>query len=71
MVGGNITSDSVSMTARGLLFYLYYMLVETDKTWNATDIYTIAEDMINDWQDQDYGNFGVNTVGIGTAGTTP
>ena len=70
VVGGNIQGDSVSLTARGILFYLHYMLVETDKSWTATDIYTIAKEMVDDWQDQDYGNYGVNTVSIGTAGTT-
>ena len=70
VVGGNINNDNVSMTARGLLFYLYYMLVETDKTWNNIDTYTIAAEMVDDWQDQDYGNYGVSTVSVGTSGTT-
>jgi hypothetical protein len=70
LVGGNISGDSVSMTARGGLFYTQYMLVETNKTFVAVDEFLIAETLINDWQDQDYGNFGVNTVGIGTSGTT-
>lgn len=70
VVGGDISGDNVTMTARGLLFYLHYMLVETDKTWTAEDIYTITTDMIDDWQDQTYGNYGVNTVSVGTAGVT-
>ena len=70
VVGGDITGDEVNITARGLLFYLNYMLVYQDKTWTGIDIYTIAKEMVDDWQDLDYGNFGVNTVSIGTAGIT-
>lgn len=70
VVGGDISGDSVNLTARGMLFYMHYMLVETDKSWTATDIYTIGAELVDDWQDQDYGNYGINTVGVGTAGVT-
>lgn len=70
VVGGDVSGDIVNLTARDGLFYTHYMLVETDKTFAAVDIYTIGAELVDDWQDQDYGNFGLNTVSIGTSGTT-
>lgn len=70
VIGGEIQSDILTLTCRGLEFYTAYMLVETDKAWSAVDQYTIATDVIDDWQGQSYGNYGIDTTAIGTSGTT-
>lgn len=70
VVGGGISGNTLTLNARGRLIYLKYMLVWQDKTWTATDMFTIGKALVDDWQGQDYGNFGVLTASIGTLGTT-
>ena len=70
VVGGSIDGDTAKLTCRGGLIYLAYMLVETDKTFAAVDLFTIGAELVDNWQDQTYGNFGLLTAGIGTLGTT-
>jgi hypothetical protein len=69
-VGGELKDSMLTLTARGAEFYTAYMLVETAKTWAAVDQWTIATDVIDDWQAQTYGNYGIDTSAIGTSGTT-
>jgi len=70
VVGGEIKDSILTLTCRGLEFYTAYMLVETAKTWSSIDQYTIATDVIDDWQAQTYGNYGIDTSAISTSGTT-
>jgi hypothetical protein len=70
IVGGNIDADDISLTCRGRLIYLGYMLVTTNKAFVTTDLFTIAKTLIDDWQGLSYGNFGLLTASIGTLGTT-
>jgi hypothetical protein len=70
VVGGAIKGNQITLVCRGRLIYLAYMLVETDKDWTAEDMFTIGAELVDDWQDQDYGNFGLLTASIGTLGTT-
>lgn len=70
IIGGEVQDSMLTLTCRGLEFYTAYMLVHTDKTWAAVDQYTIATDMIDDWQAQTYGHYGIDTSAIGLSGTT-
>jgi hypothetical protein len=70
VVGGEIKGGLLTASARGAEFYSAYMMVETAKTWAAVDQYTIATDVLDDWQAQTYGDFGIDTSAIGTSGTT-
>lgn len=71
IVGGQITGKStLSLTCRGLEFYTAYMLVTADKTFTAVDQFTIVKTLIDDWQALDYGDFGIDTVTVGTSGVT-
>lgn len=70
VIGGELKEKVLTISARGAEFYSAYMLVETAKTWAAVDQYTIATDVIDDWQAQTYGDYGINTSAIGTSGTT-
>lgn len=70
VIGYEVQDSIISLSCRGLELYTAYMLVHTDKTWSAVDQYTIATDMIDDWQVQTYGHYGIDTSGIGLSGTT-
>lgn len=70
VIGGEMNQSSLSLSCRGLDFYTAYMLVETTKTFSSVDQYTIATDVIDDWQAQTYGHYGIDTSGIGLSGTT-
>ena len=70
VTGGSVQGQVLSLTARGILFYTDYMHVETDKTFAAVDEWTVATELISDWQSQNYGDYGIDTSGVGTSGTT-
>lgn len=70
VVGGNINNKDITLTCRGRLIYLAYMLVTADKSFAAVDQFTIGKTFVDDWQALDYGNYGVLTASIGTLGTT-
>ncbi len=71
VLGGNVIGGkNVELNCKGRLSYLAYYLVETDKSFTTIDMFTIGKEFVNDWQVQDYGNFGVLTASIGTLGTT-
>lgn len=70
IMSGNVVDTQLTLSCRGAEFYAAYMAVETDKTWAAIDEFTIFTDLIDDWQNQDYGDYGIDTVTVGTSGTT-
>jgi hypothetical protein len=70
LVGHEIKDEILTIAARGAEFYTAYMMVETAKTFAAVDEFTIAADLVDDWQAQTYGNYGIDTSAIGTSGTT-
>ena len=63
MQGQNVTLNCV-----GLLGYTFRMGVIADLTYAATDQFTIAAGLINQWQAQTYGNYGIDTSTVGTSG---
>ena len=74
-VGGilscQLQGSSLVINARGLLYYLRYMTLEADLIYaSATDQYTIGAGLVDAYQDLDFGNYGIDTSGIGTHGTT-
>ena len=70
VVGGNVNQDTVTLNSRGRSIYMSYMLVWTDKSFTSIDLFTIAKELVDDWQALTYGNFGILTASIGTLGTT-
>lgn len=72
VIGWNIAGadPTISIHARGFLYYLRYMLLTTTLTYSAVDQYTIGKGLVDHWQAKSYGNFGIDTTGIGTSGTT-
>lgn len=70
VVGGEIRDDIVNLNVRGLEFYSAYMVRDTDYAATTTDQYTIAKTLIDDFQALTYGDYGIETVSVGTSGTT-
>ncbi len=61
----------LTLNARGLLYYLRYMALEADLIFDtATDQYTIGKGLVNAYQDLAFGDYGIDTSGIGTSGVT-
>lgn len=52
----------------GLLGYLFRMGIIADLTYTAVDQFTIAKGMVDQWQNQTFGNFGIDTSTVGTSG---
>jgi hypothetical protein len=63
-------SDRLTLHARGLLFYLRWMVVDEDLTFTGDDMFTIAASLIDQWQDLEFGNFGIETGNVGLSGAT-
>lgn len=61
---------TVTFHARGILYYLRYWYILQDYSFTNTDQFTIAKTIIDDFQALSYGNYGIDTSGIGTSGVT-
>ena len=70
VVGGEIMDGTLTLSCRGLEYYTAYMLVTTDTTYTGIDQHLIAEDLVDDWQALDYGDFGIETTTVAASGTT-
>lgn len=68
MLGWQVQSESITINAQGLLAYLKMMLVASDQVFAQVDQFTIAKTLIDQWQALDFGNFGIDTSGIGLSG---
>src|SRR5690606_24707762 len=64
----NSEDQTATLTARGKLIYEAYMVVDTDYIYNAVDQSSIVVDMLETWQDRDYGHFGIDASGVGATG---
>lgn len=62
--------QTVELGCVGLLGYTHRMGVTSDLTYTATDQFTIAAGLVDHWQDQDYGDYGIDVSGVGTSGVT-
>ena len=68
LIVGLLTKGNTStVISQGLLYYLRFMNIFMDYKGDF-DQYTIIKDLIDMWQDEEYGNFGINTANIGTSG---
>lgn len=63
-----LQGQSVQLGCVGLLGYTFRMGVITDLVYSATDQFTIAAGLVNQWQSQTYANYGIDTSAIGTSG---
>lgn len=63
---GPITSltfqgQNLSIYAHGLRYYLRYMYVLSDQNFSTIEQFLIVRDLVNQWQNQAYGDFGLDT----------
>lgn len=62
-----IQDQTIQLGCVGLLGYMYRMGIIKDYTFTAEDPLVIVKTLIDDWQNQTYGNFGIDTSDIGTS----
>lgn len=70
LTGVRVDGEAVTLDARGLLSYLSRMVIAEDTSFTDIDQHTIVQTLVDDWQDQDYGNYGIDTTDISESGTT-
>lgn len=70
-IGGyQIQGATLNVTAPGLLSYLAYMYVTSDLTYSGVDQTLIGQALVDHWQGQSYGDFGIDTSSIAASGVT-
>ena len=69
LISWQIEGNTLVLQARGLLYYLRYMVLTSDFTFDKDQAF-IVEDMIDHHQNKDYGDFGLDASGITSHGVT-
>lgn len=69
LVSWQVIGKTLVLTARGLMYYTRYMTITTDKSYNTNQV-LIAKDFVDMHQVKDYGNYGLVTTGMVSAGPT-
>ena len=67
ILGIQTQGNILTIVSRGPLYYLNYMFVQEDYVADK-DQYGIFRNLVDQWQNDDYGNFGLKTSNIGTSG---
>ena len=65
-----VQGGTATVQTRGLMYYTRYMHLTVDKSYTATDQYTIVKELVDHHQAKTYGDFGIDTSGIGSSGVT-
>jgi hypothetical protein len=68
LLGFQRQGQALTLNALGILKYLDVMFVTADTVFSQKDQFTIAKTLIDNWQVQPYGNFGIDTSGVGASG---
>lgn len=68
LLGWTVNNESLTMEAQGLMSYLKMMYVTQDLVYKDVDQFEIVTGLINQWQNLDYGNFGIDTAEIPPSG---
>ncbi len=68
VIGVQPQGSTHSIICRSLTYYLRYMFVTSDLSYSAVDQYTIGKGLVDHWQALTYGDFGIDTSGIGSSG---
>lgn len=70
IIGLGHGGSDLTVTAAGLFYYTRYMVIATDEVFTTVDQWNIARDLIEQWQDLDYGNYGLDVSAGSTSGKT-
>jgi hypothetical protein len=69
LISWQIEGNALILQARGIPYYLRYMVLTSDKAYNQ-DQALIVKNLIDHHQGKNYGNYGVLTSGISSHGVT-
>ncbi len=61
LLGWQVQGETLTFNASGLLAYLKMMVIQQDLVFSQVDQFTMAHTMVDQWQNLDYGNFGIDT----------
>lgn len=70
MIGGSMNGEDLTLHANGCLAYLQWMHVRGDIVFKNTDQFQIVKRLIDQWGEDTFGNFGIDTSNIGFSGIT-
>lgn len=68
LVGWRNSGESLTLSAKGLLAYLRLMLVVSDLTFVQQDQFTFVKTLVDQWQNLEFGHFGIDTSAVGASG---
>lgn len=68
MVTWTAARKVLTIVCNSLVYYTAYMIHETEETLTA-DYFDVARNLISDWQDSQYGDYGIDVSDTTTAGT--
>jgi hypothetical protein len=68
LLGFQVQSESLTLQAQGLGYYMQWWYLLNDIVVSGVDQAAIVKAMCDQWQSQDYGNFGLNTSNIANTG---
>lgn len=66
--GGNADGEKVTLSAKGILAYLRHMFVTADLVYKNIDQHMIVKGLVDHWQNQTYGNYGIDTTSLAPSG---
>lgn len=59
LIGGRVSNDSLTLEAAGIEVYTRWMYIVENRTFTDVDQFAIVAELIDQWQQLDYGNFGI------------
>jgi hypothetical protein len=68
LLGGRVSGESLSLEASGVLAYTRWMHVVADLAFTGIDQNVIVAALINQWQNQEYAHYGIDTTQVGVSG---
>lgn len=69
IIGGQIQgAGMLSLVAVDASWWLSRAFIDDDMPFTDEDVFTIAVALVEQWQALDFGNFGIDTSGVGTSG---
>lgn len=70
LIGGSMQGENLTLHANGCLAYLQWMHVRGDIVFKNTDRFQIVKRLVDQWGEDTFGNFGIDTSNIGFSGVT-
>lgn len=68
IAGYQTAGEDLTITCKGLLYYLRFMAIQQDLAYVQIDQFVMVKEMVDQWQNLEYGNFGIDTSGVVASG---